>query len=173
MYENEMGAPISSNSKIARLYRDVPPEAVQQLRSFSERYPYQSVSLEGRQWQYIDTQAGEHPLFIPAGGTSVAEVSFKSIEHFVRNFRVISPDYPPIDNLEELFAGFDALLNHLGVKEFSILGGSYGGWIAQSLVRNHPQRVNKLVVAVGRPVVATCLVQSSGEPAGDVSSRGR
>jgi pimeloyl-ACP methyl ester carboxylesterase len=142
---------MSSNPKIAKLYQDVPQEAFRNLEAFRERYPYQSVTLNGRHWHYIDTQAGDVALFIPAGGTSVAEVSFKSIEHFAQNFRVVSPDYPPIDTLEELFEGFNALLEHLGVNKFYTLGGSYGGWIVQSLVRKFPDRVNKLVITVVGP----------------------
>jgi pimeloyl-ACP methyl ester carboxylesterase len=110
------------------------------------------VTLQGRSWRYLDTGQGERVLFIPAGGTTIAEVSFMTIDHLARQQRVISPDYPPVDTLAELFTGYIALLDHLGIGRFSLLGGSYGGWMAQSLVRAHPERVDKLVLtAIGPP----------------------
>jgi len=147
-----MGTAISPNPKIAKLYEDVPQESLKRLQSFRKCYPYQMITLGGRQWNFIDSEEGENSLFIPAGGTSIAEVSFNSLQHFARQYRVIAPDYPPIEDLEELFKGFIELLDHLGVGQFFAMGGSYGGWMVQSLVREYPERIPKLVItAVGPP----------------------
>jgi len=146
MAENRLGP------KIAKLYADVPEEAVERLLGFRRRYPYQEAEIGGRRWRFIDTGEGSRVLLIPAGGTTIAEVSFMSIDHLAKGQRVISPDYPPLDTLQELFEGYIALLDHLGIDHFSLMGGSYGGWMAQSLVRAYPERVDKLVLtAIGPP----------------------
>jgi pimeloyl-ACP methyl ester carboxylesterase len=138
--------------EVARFYAEVPEAAIEQLLSFRRRYPYQELTLKGQRWRFIDTGRGERVLFIPAGGTTVAEVSFNSIAHFAKTFRVISPDYPPVATLEELFVGFIALLDRLAVGRFSLMGGSYGGWLAQSFVRAYPERIDRLVLtAIGPP----------------------
>jgi hypothetical protein len=72
------------HSKTAQLYADVPEDAVERLLDFRRRYPYQEVTLHGRTWRYLDTVKGERALFIPAGGTTIAEVSFMSIDHLAR-----------------------------------------------------------------------------------------
>lgn len=147
-----MSEPININPKIAKLYEDVPQKSVQVLQDFRARYPYQEVTLEGRTWRYIDSEAGEKALLMPAGGTTIAEVSFNSIAHFAQNYRVIAPDYPPIEEMRELCDGLIAFLNYLEVRNFYTMGGSYGGWMVQSLVRLYPQRIDKLVItAVGPP----------------------
>ena len=140
------------NPRISRLYADVPGESLKRLQAFRESYPYQSISLSGVEWRYIDSGPGKKPLFIPAGGTSIAEVSFFSLEHFARQFRVISPDYPAIEELDRLFSGYMELVDYLGVEQFYTMGGSYGGWMVQSLVRQFPERITRMVItAVGPP----------------------
>jgi len=146
-----MGTPMSSNPKIAKLYENVSEGSLRRLRAFRDRYPYQTTTIQGKIWRFIDTQDGEIALFLPAGGTTVAEVSFTSLEHFAQRYRVIAPDYPPIDNLRELFEGTLQLLDRLGVDSFCAMGGSYGGWMVQSLVRYCPTRVHKMVITVVGP----------------------
>lgn len=153
---------IEINPKISRLYADVPEDSLKRLQTFRKRYPYQSVSLSGIKWNYIDSGPGKPPLFIPAGGTSITEVSFLSLEHFAQHFRVISPDYPPIEELDVLFSGFMDLLDHLGVGQFYAMGGSYGGWMVQSLVRQHPDRISKLVITAVGPQTRKTARKSPG-----------
>jgi pimeloyl-ACP methyl ester carboxylesterase len=147
-----MNTSLSTNPKINKLYKDVSPDALERLQSFRRRYPYEAMILQGREWRYIDTREGQSALFIPAGGTTIAEVSFLSLEHFAQQRRVVSPDYPPVNTIKEFFDGSIELIERLGIEQFTAMGGSYGGWIVQSLVRMYPQRVRKLVItAVGPP----------------------
>jgi pimeloyl-ACP methyl ester carboxylesterase len=140
------------NPKIAKYYRDVPPGLVKSLQEFRQRYPYQSRTIHGHEWRFIDTGKGKEALFVMAGGTSITEVSYQSLSHFAENYRVISPDYPPIRDISTLFDGMITLLDELGIGQFSLMGGSYGGWMAQSFVRACPERVCKLVLtAIGPP----------------------
>jgi pimeloyl-ACP methyl ester carboxylesterase len=146
-----MGTPMSSNPKIAKLYENVPEKSLRLLQAFRDRYPYQTTTIEGRPWRFIDTLEGEIPLLVLAGGTTVAEVSFTSIAHFAQRYRVIAPDYPPINTIKELCEGHLQLLDHLEVDSFYAMGGSYGGWMVQSLVRHCPTRVRKVVITVVGP----------------------
>jgi pimeloyl-ACP methyl ester carboxylesterase len=133
-------------------YENVPEHQKLRLAAFRTRYPYSSLQCSGHEWHYIDTKVGERVVFILAGATTVAEISFNTIEHIAERNRVIAPDYPPIDNLGELFEGYKEMLDQLGVHRFILMGGSYGGWMAQSLVREMPDRVDKLVLsAIGPP----------------------
>jgi pimeloyl-ACP methyl ester carboxylesterase len=91
-------------------------------------------------------------LFIPAGGTSIVEVSFSSLEHFSKKYRVIAPDYTPIEDLQVLFEDFIHMLDQRGVDKSYTMGGSYGGWMVQSLLRQYAARIDKLIItAVGPP----------------------
>jgi pimeloyl-ACP methyl ester carboxylesterase len=144
--------PISKKSKITRYYEGVPVEQHLRLRNFREHYPYAEMDIGGKALRYIDTSQGERDLLILAGGMTVAEISFNTIEHLAKTNRVIAPDYPPVDNLRDLFDGYIEMLNRLGIDRFSLMGGSYGGWMAQSFVRYLHQRIDKVVLsAIGPP----------------------
>lgn len=140
------------NPKIAEVYGNVPAEQIARLQSFRERHPYRTVEIQGMPWPHIDAGDGEQALFLLAGGTAVAELSFQTIEHLAQRYRVIAPDYPPLGNVRALFDGYIELLDHLGVDHFYLMGGSYGGWMAQSFVRHTPDRIERVVIsAVGPP----------------------
>jgi pimeloyl-ACP methyl ester carboxylesterase len=139
------------NPKIAKLYEHVPAEQIARLRAFRERYPYETIDIQGYPWRFIDTKHGENALFIPAGGTMSAEIGFQSIEYFAQRYRVISPDYPPINDLKTLFAGFAELFDRLGFERVYAMGGSYGGLMLQPFVRSHPERLSKIVLSVAFP----------------------
>ena len=54
--------------------------------------------------------------------------------------------------MDVLFSGYMELLDYLGVDRFYTMGGSYGGWMVQSLVRQFPECISKMVIAaVGPP----------------------
>lgn len=143
---------MTHDAKIARLYADVPAESLNRLQDFRRRFPYRSLSLGGVAWHYIDSENDKPALFILAGGTTIAEVSFNSLEHFSENYRIIAPDYPAIEEIDLLFSGFTELLDYLEIGPVYAMGGSYGGWMLQSLVRQFPERFTRLVIsAVGPP----------------------
>ena len=143
---------MSEDLKITRYYEGVPEDQRLRLKAFRERNAYAEIELGEQVWRYIDTGEGQQAVFILAGGTTVAEISFNTIEHLAQRYRVIAPDYPPVDNLTELFNGYIEMLDSLGIERFSLVGGSYGGWMAQSFVRQIPERIDKVVLsAIGPP----------------------
>lgn len=132
-------------------YKDVPMEGIERLLAFREQYPYQVMTINKFDWHFIDTGGEGHPLLLFAGGTTIAEVSINSIERLAKSYRVIAPDYPPIDKLKELFTGFIELLDRLSLQQVYAMGGSYGGWMLQSFIRAYPERVRKAVISVVGP----------------------
>lgn len=139
------------NAQIAALYEDVPPEQLARLQTFRERHPYRTAEIRGTRWSYLDVGQGKRALLLLAGGTAIAELSFQTIEHLAERYRVIAPDYPPVGRLQALFADYVELLDRLGIEQFYLMGGSYGGWMAQSFVRHYADRIDKVVVSASGP----------------------
>jgi len=70
--------------------------------------------------------------------------------------RVVAPDLAwfgetvplrPSCSVAEQAAIFLELMDHLGIREFDVVGVSYGGYVAWRLAVEHPDRVRRLVLA--------------------------
>ena len=63
--------------------------------------------------------------------------------------RTSAPDRPC--SISQMAGDAVALLDALGIQKAHVLGFSMGGYIAQELVLNHPERVNKLILLATAP----------------------
>lgn len=135
------------NRKVARLYRSVPAELVSRLHRFRAQYPYKHAAVSGTEWHYIDTGSGEDVLLALSGAACIAEMSWLSIKHFAQRSRVISPDYPALNTMAGLVDGIAGILDQEGVRQAHVMGGSYGGLVAQLFVRRHPDRTASLILS--------------------------
>ncbi len=106
---------------------------------------------------YVEQGSGK-PLVMIAGFTASLDCWYpKLIEELAESYRVITfdnrgagltktPDEPEVWTME-LFASDTAnFMDALGIDRAYILGESMGGMIAQELVINYPEKVEKLVL---------------------------
>ncbi len=133
--------------RTAKLYRNVPAEMVEGLQQFREMHPYKSAAVNGVAWRYIDTGPGKPAVLALSGAACIAEMSWRTIEGLGRSYRVIAPDYPAIDTNAEVVDGIVGLLDREGIERVHVMGGSYGGLVAQVFVRRRPDRSASLVLS--------------------------
>jgi pimeloyl-ACP methyl ester carboxylesterase len=73
--------------------------------------------------------------------------SFEYIEALGVMYRVLAPDYPlPARSLADLADGASTLLRACGVERAHVVGGSFGGMVAQALAARRPEQVASLVL---------------------------
>lgn len=60
--------------------------------------------------------------------------------------RVIALTYPDATRMTDLVDAIAARLADTGVHRADVLGSSYGGWVAQCLIRRHPHLVRHLIL---------------------------
>lgn len=100
---------------------------------------------------------GDGPVlvFIHGFGGDALMTWEKELSHFSKNHTVIAMDIlwfgesysnQPA-NLETQTAAIDVLLNNLMVDSATIVGQSYGGFIALDYATKHPEKVEKLIIA--------------------------
>ncbi len=91
-------------------------------------------------------ESGEAVLWL-TGALGVGEFAFLQALALAPDFRVVVPDYPPVASLGVLARGLVGLLDTEGIGEAHVVGGSFGGMVAQHLVRAYPSRVRSVVLS--------------------------
>jgi pimeloyl-ACP methyl ester carboxylesterase len=127
---------------------DIAPNLLdRQLGEFRTSHAPRHVSRRGVEWSYYTGGGTGDVLLRLTGALGLAEFSFQQIRLFERQFRVIAPDYPAVASLAEMTDGLVAILDAEGVGRAHVSGGSFGGLLAQVLVRHAPERVASLVLS--------------------------
>ncbi len=118
------------------------------LGNFHRAHPYKQIQVEGRQWRYVLGGQGERTLLLFPGGTLVPDTYFLLLEELEKEYCVIVPAYAEVPTMAELVKGTIAILDTEGVEHVDVMGSSFGGYVAQCFVRAHPDRVDRLILAV-------------------------
>ena len=119
----------------------------QRLVTFRQTHPYRERQVDGIPWRYLVSGQSRRPLLLPSGGTRLPDVYLLLFEALEPDFRIIAPAYPPVPTMAGLVSGVSAILDAEGIGAMDVLGSSFGGLVAQCVVREHPARVRRLVLA--------------------------
>lgn len=137
--------------RVAALYSRVSADRMGKFQAFLRDFPYKELSFEGLSWPYFDNGRGDPPLLILSGALTIPDISWTSITGFAERHRVIVPAYPPVGTMDALADGIAAILRREGIGQVHVMGGSYGGFVAQAFVRKFPGMVLSLVLSHTQP----------------------
>jgi len=127
----------------------------ERLTQFRSRHPIRHIRVGEMEWEYISCGSGSKTLLLLTGGMRIAEAAFVLIQALEEEYRVVAPSYPPVKTVAELTDGLAAILDAEKAPTATIFGESYGGWIGQLLLRQHPKRFDKMVIASSGPLTAS------------------
>lgn len=130
-----------------RFYRNVPREQVERLREFRATHPLNHVQAGETSWEYIACGEGDRPLLLLTGGLARADTAFSTILKLEKDYRLVVPSYPSVATMGELAEGIVQILDREGFDKISVMGGSYGGAVAQCFLYQQPHRVKKLILS--------------------------
>ncbi len=138
-------------------YRKVPVEQVEQFMRFRREHPPKATMIDDIRWEYLigGKATGAHLLFLP-GALSTAESAWRTVSLLEQNeYHLLVPSYPPeVDSMDGLAEGLAEILKQEGIQRACVVGGSYGGMLAQVFVHHHPELVSRLVLSHTYPPVA-------------------
>jgi maspardin len=118
-----------------------------QLSQFRAAYPERQFEYSGTLWRYRSGGAGSEPILWLTGALGLGDFAFGYALALGQELRLLLPDYPPLRSLDGMADGLVAVLDVEGVRAAHVVGGSFGGLLAQHLVRRHPDRARSLVLS--------------------------
>jgi pimeloyl-ACP methyl ester carboxylesterase len=137
----------TTSSAFDKLYEKVPSKQVARLIDFRRTHPVKHLAIGDAHWEYIACGQGEQALLFLPGALSVGESAFPIISAFENEYRIIAPSYALSLTMEGLCDGIASILDAENISRIHVLGGSYGGLVAQYLIRRHPDRARSLVLS--------------------------
>ena len=115
------------------------------LSAFRINHPPSLLEVNGVEWEYLAMGEGEETILFLHGMTGAYDIWWHQLEALQSDYRVIAVTYPAVNTLVELDAGVMSILEAEGVEKFNMVGTSLGGYFAQYLVANHPDRILRAV----------------------------
>jgi pimeloyl-ACP methyl ester carboxylesterase len=125
----------------------MPANQEQRLRAFHAGYPNKMLSVAGAEWKYRICGAGEQPLLMLPGGELVNDMGFDLVAALAPRFRIVYPAYLRARSLDDLADGIAAILDAEKIRGVWVLGASFGGAVAQCMIRRHPGRIDRLILS--------------------------
>ena len=116
------------------------------------------------------------PVLVLHGGPVPSSIS-PLIDHLTPDHRVVAPTHPgwdatvrpdDLDCVPALAAVYLDLLGHLSLNDVTVIGTSFGGWVAtQTVVDDREGRISKLVLmdAIGPVIPGQQITVPAGPPA--------
>ena len=119
------------------------------LHAFRADHPPAIVSIGGREWRYIasEADASAPALVMLPGAFGAAELFWNQITDLGDRLHIVAATYPPADDVGLLADDVAGLIDHLGLASASLLGTSLGGYIAQRFAGRHGARIETLFLA--------------------------
>ena len=130
-----------------KIYARVPAEQVERLTEFRRTHPLKRLAFGGTQWEYIACGRGDQTLLLLPGALSIAESTFPMITAFQDEYRVIAPSYALSQTITGLCEGIANILAAEDVDRAHVIGGSFGGLVAQYFVRMFPEKTRSLILS--------------------------
>jgi pimeloyl-ACP methyl ester carboxylesterase len=105
------------------------------------------LQVDGIGWRYVVNERDAPALLLLTGALGEADFGSELMTRLAREFRIVAPDYPPIGELDALIRGLAAILDAEGIVAAHVLGGSFGGLVAQAFARQRPEQVRSLILS--------------------------
>jgi pimeloyl-ACP methyl ester carboxylesterase len=121
------------------------------LDAFHAAAPVRRLQYAGVEWQYRVAGTGPQGLLLLPGAVGDADAYF-TLEPLLRStHKLIAIAYPRVDTLTALLDGLAYILDREGIDSTDVVGGSFGGLVAQAFLRRFPQRTRRIVLSATGP----------------------
>ena len=129
-----------------------------EIAQFMETHPYSRMEVDGIPTEYLlcGNQDARYTLVYLVGGTGIPAVWFHHIMQMEGDYRILTMEYPmEINTIEGLATHILHLVDALQIANPIWIGASLGGFLAQVIGRQAPERV------AGMCLYSTCSLSQN------------
>jgi pimeloyl-ACP methyl ester carboxylesterase len=125
--------------------------ASEALEAFRAAAPARRIRHEGIEWQYRVAGEGPQGLLLLPGAVGDGDAYFTLGPLLASTHRLIAMTYPTVDTVTGLLDGLRTVLDREDLPSTDLVGGSFGGLIAQAFLQRFPQRTRRVVLSATGP----------------------
>jgi len=126
-------------------------ELVARLEEFRRKHPKRSLSVSSTEWTYHVAGAGAEGLVVLPGALGGSEGSAPLLQHLADEYRLVFVEYPVVSGLDDILAGLSEILKREGIGRTALLGGSFGGMVAQAFLLRFPEKTTRVALSATGP----------------------
>lgn len=110
------------------------------------RHTPKTLEVGGKTWSYLRGGSGKKPVLFLHGLLGDGYDAGSLLAAMEPEIDFVAPSIPAIFSLGELAAGLEAILDREGIGRVVLVGGSFGGILAQSFFHRRRDRVAHLLI---------------------------
>jgi maspardin len=122
--------------------KDAVSASLQAFRSES----VSTIKVENFDWNYHVAGQGDTVILFLHGMGGAYDIWWQQINYFKTHYKTISLTYPPVTHLNDLSKGVLAILDKEKINKVVVIGSSLGGYLAQYLAVNYPNKIIKVML---------------------------
>jgi 3-oxoadipate enol-lactonase len=126
-------------------------ELAAKLDAFRREHPVKTVGVGPLEWSYRAAGTGSEGLIVLPGAVGGWDGVASLLEPLFEDYRVLFVEYPAVSGLDDLLTGLSEILRHEGIERTALLGGSFGGMVAQAFLLRFPERTTGVVLSATGP----------------------
>jgi pimeloyl-ACP methyl ester carboxylesterase len=144
---NNMAKKFIQHINWSPFFNSVPEDQLNRFKEFTETHPLKQIDKNGHEFTYIDCGKGPKTLIFCHGAQVRGDMFFYPITKLEKGYRIIAPrfgnhDLNPLGAVEWI----KAIREKEKISTFTIVGYSFGGGVAQLLMRLHPDWLDGVVL---------------------------